>query len=84
MNEAFVKLYKKLDQFDEFRQEIAVMRRLPWDEGAENLPRTWSDSDDVRCAEWLQRRHGQPHTSRASSSLVRTVSLSNRPQPVTL
>ena len=37
----------------------------------------------ARTAEWLQRRHGQPHTSRASSSLVRTVSL-KLPQPVPL
>lgn len=42
--------------FDEFRQEILVNRPLPWDETPLRLPRPWSDSDDVRCAEWLQRR----------------------------
>ena len=42
--------------FDEFRQEILVARPLPWDERPDALPRTWSDADDVRCAEWLQRR----------------------------
>jgi putative DNA primase/helicase len=42
--------------FDEFRQEILVMRPLPWDEQAAIIPRAWSDADDVRCAEWLQRR----------------------------
>ena len=41
--------------FDEFRQEIAVNRPLPWDDHAD-LPRPWTDADDVRCAEWLQRR----------------------------
>src|SRR4029450_3686111 len=41
--------------FDEFRQEILVMRPLPWDEQAAIIPRAWSDADDVRCAEWLQR-----------------------------
>ncbi|MBF0326902.1 MAG: toprim domain-containing protein [Alphaproteobacteria bacterium] len=41
--------------FDEFRQEIMVNRPLPWDDGS-TFPRPWSDSDDVRCAEWLQRR----------------------------
>jgi putative DNA primase/helicase len=41
--------------FDEFRQEVLVMRPLPWDEQSV-LPRPWSDADDVRCAEWLQRR----------------------------
>jgi predicted P-loop ATPase len=42
--------------FDEFRQEILVMRALPWDDRPPILPRPWSDADDVRCAEWLQRR----------------------------
>ena len=42
--------------FDEFRQEIMVARPLPWDEPPDRLPRPWSDADDVRCAEWLQRR----------------------------
>ncbi|MGE0627586.1 MAG: VapE domain-containing protein [Hyphomicrobiaceae bacterium] len=42
--------------FDDFRQEILVMRRLPWDEADSALARAWSDADDVRCAEWLQRR----------------------------
>lgn len=42
--------------FDEFRQEILVMRALPWDDQPPTLPRTWTDADDVRCAEWLQRR----------------------------
>jgi len=41
--------------FDDFRQEIIVNRPLPWDEQAP-LSRPWSDADDVRCAEWLQRR----------------------------
>lgn len=41
--------------FDEFRQEIIVNRPLPWDDQAP-VPRPWSDADDVRCAEWLQRR----------------------------
>jgi predicted P-loop ATPase len=42
--------------FDDFRQEILVTRNLPWDEEVSVLPRAWSDADDVRCAEWLQRR----------------------------
>jgi predicted P-loop ATPase len=42
--------------FDEFRQEIMVARKLPWDDQASPLPRPWADADDVRCAEWLQRR----------------------------
>jgi putative DNA primase/helicase len=42
--------------FDEFRQELLVNRPLPWDENALVIPRAWSDADDVRCAEWLQRR----------------------------
>jgi predicted P-loop ATPase len=41
--------------FDEFRQEIVVNRPLPWDEGDADTPRPWTDADDVRCAEWLQR-----------------------------
>jgi predicted P-loop ATPase len=41
--------------FDEFRQEILVMRALPWEQSS-SLPRAWSEVDDVRCAEWLQHR----------------------------
>ncbi len=41
--------------FDEFRQEVLVHRPLPWD-GGDPVPRPWSEADDVRCAEWLQRR----------------------------
>ncbi|MDI3470341.1 MAG: virulence-associated E family protein [Pseudolabrys sp.] len=41
--------------FDEFRQEILVVQALPWEQRGQ-LPRSWSDVDDVRCAEWLQRR----------------------------
>ena len=42
--------------FDAFRQEIVVTRALPWDASGESAPRPWTDSDDVRAAEWLQRR----------------------------
>ena len=41
--------------FDEFRQEVIVNHPLPWDERT-SRSRPWSDADDVRCAEWLQRR----------------------------
>ncbi|BAE49957.1 Predicted P-loop ATPase and inactivated derivative [Paramagnetospirillum magneticum AMB-1] len=41
--------------FDEFRQEIMVNRPLPWDDGSP-VPRPWAEADNVRCAEWLQRR----------------------------
>jgi putative DNA primase/helicase len=43
--------------FDEFRQEILVNRTLPWDEASATIPRPWADADDVRLAEWLQRRN---------------------------
>src|SRR5262249_8291404 len=42
--------------FNEFRQEILVARQLPWNDQALPLPRPWTEADDVRCAEWLQRR----------------------------
>lgn len=42
--------------FDEFRQEIIVNRSLPWDAQPAAGLRPWIDADDVRCAEWLQRR----------------------------
>jgi putative DNA primase/helicase len=41
--------------FDEFRQEILVSRRLPWDT-TDVWPRPWLDVDDVNCAIWLQHR----------------------------
>jgi predicted P-loop ATPase len=62
--------------FDEFRQEILVMRALPWDDQAPTLPRTWTDADDVRCAEWLQRReiNVTPMTvSRAVGAVAREI-----------
>lgn len=42
--------------FDEFAQEIVAARPLPWDGTETSHPRAWGDADDVRCAEWLQRR----------------------------
>ena len=42
--------------FDEFRQEIVVRRALPWDAPGRPATRPWTDGDDVRAAEWLQRR----------------------------
>lgn len=42
--------------FDAFRQEIVVRRSLPWDAAGGPATRPWSDGDDVRAAEWLQRR----------------------------
>jgi putative DNA primase/helicase len=42
--------------FDEFRQEIVVNRQLPWSETSDPTPRAWTQADDTRCAEWLQRR----------------------------
>ena len=42
--------------FDAFRQEIVVRRPLPWDAPGGPATRPWTDGDDVRAAEWLQRR----------------------------
>jgi predicted P-loop ATPase len=42
--------------FDEFRQEILAARPLPWESTSFQAPRPWNATDDVRCAEWLQRR----------------------------
>jgi len=42
--------------FDEFRQEVVVLRPAPWDDAAAEYPRPWEDSDDIRLAEWLQHR----------------------------
>ena len=42
--------------FDEFRQEVVVLRSAPWDDAEAEYPRPWEDSDDIRLAEWLQHR----------------------------
>lgn len=42
--------------FDEFRQEVVVLRSVPWDDAETVYPRPWEDSDDIRLAEWLQHR----------------------------
>jgi predicted P-loop ATPase len=62
--------------FDEFRQEVLVRRQMPWDEQQPALPRAWTDADDVRCAEWLQRREinvAPPTVSRAAGAVARQV-----------
>ena len=42
---------------NEFAHSIEVAQPLPWDENhCEWAARTWSDDDDVRLAEWLQRQ----------------------------
>jgi putative DNA primase/helicase len=42
--------------FDDFRQEVVVLRPAPWDDAEADYPRPWEDSDDIRLAEWLQHR----------------------------
>jgi len=42
--------------FDEFRQEVVVLRPAPWDDADVDHPRPWEDGDDIRLAEWLQHR----------------------------
>ena len=42
--------------FDEFCQEVVVLRPAPWDDAETEYPRPWEDSDDIRLAEWLQHR----------------------------
>jgi putative DNA primase/helicase len=42
--------------FDEFRQEVVVLRPAPWDDADADHPRPWEDGDDIRLAEWLQHR----------------------------
>ena len=42
--------------FDEFRQEVVVLRPAPWGDAEAEYPRPWEDSDDIRLAEWLQHR----------------------------
>ena len=64
--------------FDAFRQEIVVTRPLPWDASGEPAPRPWTDSDDVRAAEWLQRRelNVTPMTvSRSVSAVAREITV---------
>ncbi|MBB4287682.1 VapE domain-containing protein [Roseospira goensis] len=41
---------------DAFAEKILVQRPLPWSPPTEDLPRQWSDADDVQLAVWLQRR----------------------------
>jgi predicted P-loop ATPase len=62
--------------FDEFRQEVLVTRALPWDARQPPLPRAWSDADDVRCAEWLQRLEinvGPVVVSRSVAAVARDI-----------
>jgi predicted P-loop ATPase len=62
--------------FDEFRQEVLIRRQLPWDEQQPRLSRAWTDTDDVRCAEWLQRRElnvGPTTVSRAAGAVAREI-----------
>jgi predicted P-loop ATPase len=67
--------------FDEFRQEVMVNRRLPWDEPTATLPRVWQDGDDVRLSEWLQR-HEIDVSPVLVSRCVATVARDIRVHPV--
>jgi predicted P-loop ATPase len=67
--------------FDEFRQEVMVNRRLPWDEPTATLPRVWQDGDDVRLSEWLQR-HEIDVSPVLVSRCVATVARDVRVHPV--
>jgi len=62
--------------FDEFRCEVVVNRRLPWDETDSSVPRSWTDADDVRCAEWLQRHEinvAPSVVSRCANAIARDI-----------
>jgi putative DNA primase/helicase len=62
--------------FDDFRQEVLVTRALPWDGRQPPLPRAWSDADDGRCAEWLQRLEinaGPVVVSRSVAAVARDI-----------
>lgn len=56
--------------FNEFRQEVLLLKPLPWDRPGERFPRAWRDADDVRCAEWLQRRDMNISPAMVSRSLL--------------
>ena len=51
-DEAFAGAFR----FNEFRQEVVVTRPMPWDSAPFDNARPWTMTDDVRSAEWLQRR----------------------------
>lgn len=66
--------------FDEFRLEVIVAKPLPWDPDLRDC-RPWNDADDVRCAEWLQRREINVAPSTVSRS-VQGVARQNTRHPV--
>jgi predicted P-loop ATPase len=41
--------------YDEFADAITIRSAVPWD-STRSLPCRWTDDDDVRAAEWLQRQ----------------------------
>ena len=43
--------------FNEFTQEIEVVRPLPWDDRPTFDVRAWTEADDVEAAVWLQHRN---------------------------
>ncbi|MBM7488137.1 putative P-loop ATPase [Bradyrhizobium sp. USDA 3686] len=46
-----------LIKFNEFATRIMLLGPPPWEHSDENwTPRPWSDVDDIRAAEWLQRQ----------------------------
>jgi putative DNA primase/helicase len=67
--------------FDEFAQKIVVCRPLPWDTFGTSFPRSWDDNDEVRTAEWLQRR-GVNVTPLVAGRAVGAVAGEHRIHPV--
>ena len=67
--------------FDAFAQQIVVCRPLPWDTCGTSYPRPWDDNDEVRTAEWLQRR-GVNVTPLVAGRAVGAVAGEHRIHPV--
>lgn len=46
-----------LIKLDEFAARIMLLGAPPWESSGKNwVPRSWSNTDDIRAAEWLQRQ----------------------------
>jgi predicted P-loop ATPase len=70
-------------KLDEFAARIMLLGAPPWDHSDKAwVPRPWSNTDDIRAAEWLQRQ-GIAVNSNTAGQAVTAVAEKQRYHPVT-
>lgn len=73
--------WKGVVRLDEFRQTVTLSRQPPMGRPA-NAPLDWTDTDDIRFQEWMQREHGFEPSRGAIADAVAVVAEQSSFHPV--